>query len=155
MRVVKTGGKWSVEGEGDGWIFKKTFPTKWKAVLALEVFQQGGRVSGYWERARDEAPPPKQPYRAMEEIKKSLAKIEGLGPTCEDIIAYAARAEHGTVTKAHSDEYFRARIHDTWGVKSGGRVHIDLGCAGHHLMLDRRHAKEFIKFIEDRRPPSP
>jgi len=155
MRVVKTGGKWSVEGEGDGWIFKKTFPTKWKAVLALEVFQQGGRVSDYWERARWAAPSPKVPHRALEEIEKSLAKIDRLSPTCDEIIAYGARGEYGTVTKAHSDEYFRARIHDTWGAKSGGRVHIDLGCSGYHLMLDRQHAKEFIKFIEDRRASSP
>ncbi len=47
--------KWKVEGKGEGWVFDKTFPTEWKAELALKVAQEGGRVSDYWEAARKEA----------------------------------------------------------------------------------------------------
>jgi len=47
--------KWKVEGKGESWVFDKTFPTKWKAELALKVFQKGGRFSDYGKAARTEA----------------------------------------------------------------------------------------------------
>jgi len=46
--------KWRVVGQGRGWIFEKIFPRRWKAELALKVYLDGGRVSDYWEAARDE-----------------------------------------------------------------------------------------------------
>lgn len=41
MKLVKKGRKWVVEGDGEGWIFNKRFPTKWKAEIALRVFESG------------------------------------------------------------------------------------------------------------------
>ena len=54
MRVVKSGSKWIVSGQGDGWILKREYPNKWKAALALRVWKEGGRVSDYWAAAREE-----------------------------------------------------------------------------------------------------
>jgi len=42
-----------VKGGSRGWIFGKTFPTRWKAKLAISVFQRGGRASDYWSEARE------------------------------------------------------------------------------------------------------
>jgi hypothetical protein len=59
---------------------------------------------------------------------------------------------HGTVTEANGEEYFQ-RIHDTWcqHSKYGGRVHIDLGCNGYHLMLTRETCADFMDFVMERR----
>ena len=54
MRIEKSGKKWIVRGQDKGWIFRKVFPRKWKAEVALNVFQEGGRVSDYWKAAREE-----------------------------------------------------------------------------------------------------
>jgi len=151
MRIAKVGRKWVIEGEGNGWIFNKTFPTKWKAEVAVEVFQEGGRVSNYWKRAREKAPPKKTPWRAIKKLKKACVEIERLSPTCEEIEEYAENAVYGTVTSARSEDYFGSRLHNTWGVKEGGRVHIDIGCCGHHLMLDKYSAEGFIQFIKNKR----
>jgi len=78
----KKGRKWIVEGKGNGWIFEKTFPAKWKAQIAMKVFKEGGRVSDYWERAREEAPPPREPKRVLKILEKALGEIEQLEPTC-------------------------------------------------------------------------
>ena len=42
MRVEKSGRKWMVSGQGDEWVLKKEYPTKWKAELALRVWKEGG-----------------------------------------------------------------------------------------------------------------
>ena len=55
MNAVKSARKWVVEGDGDGWVLRKTFPAKWKAEIALRVFQEGGRVSDYWKAAQEES----------------------------------------------------------------------------------------------------
>ena len=54
MRVEKSGRKWMVSGQGDEWVLKKEYPTKWKAELALRVWKEGGRVSDFWAAARKE-----------------------------------------------------------------------------------------------------
>jgi hypothetical protein len=51
--AVKLGGSWVVRPKKFGWVFEKSFPTKWKAELALEVWRKGGRVSDYWQAARE------------------------------------------------------------------------------------------------------
>ena len=53
MKVRKVGRKWVVEGDGEGWIYKRSFPTKWKALLAIEVFKSGGKVSDYWKAMKE------------------------------------------------------------------------------------------------------
>ena len=151
MKVEKTGRKWLVKGDGEGWIFRRKFPTKWKANVALKVFNEGGRVSDYWERARQEQPAPRFPRGATKSVEKALEEIRQIGPGCDEIEEFAKNAPHGVVTAARGENYFGPRFHDTWGEKQSGRVHIDIGCCGIHLMLDQRWAKHFIKFIKDKR----
>lgn len=50
--VAKQGHSWRVEGDDDGWLFKRTYPTLWKANLAIEVFKKGGKPSDYFQLAR-------------------------------------------------------------------------------------------------------
>jgi hypothetical protein len=52
-KVVKQANSWLIEPQGNGWVFERTYPTKWKAELALEIWQRGGRVSDYWAAARE------------------------------------------------------------------------------------------------------
>jgi hypothetical protein len=151
MRLTKTGRKWIVEGTGEGWIFHWKFPTKWKAEVAVKVFGEGGRASDYFKKAREEAPPRRFPRRVTEQLKEALEEIETLDPTCEEIEEFAKGGGHGIVTSARSESYFGPRFHDTWGGKQGGRVHIDIGCCGYHLMLDKSVAEGFVKFIKSRR----
>ena len=153
MEVVKQGRKWIVTGEGDGWVFRKTFPTKWKAEVAATVFKAGGRWSDYCRAAREEATrrPAVEPVHAVEIVERALDEIRRLDPTCEEIVAYGQQASYGEVTFSDSKQYFPPRLHDTWGLKRGGRVHIDMGCSGYHLMLDKHGAAGFIEFIKTRR----
>lgn len=44
--------RWAVEGDGEGWIYGRTFRTKWEAKTAMEVFKKGGRVSDYWKEKK-------------------------------------------------------------------------------------------------------
>ena len=67
MKVEKSGKKWVVKGNGEGWVLTKTFPTKWKAELALKGYLEGGRVSDYWEAAREEAG---ERFRRMNDSKE-------------------------------------------------------------------------------------
>ena len=151
MRIVKVGRKWAVEGVGEGWIFNKRFPTKWKATLALEVFKKGGRVSDYWKAAREHLPPKRIPWRAGERVLRIFDEIEALKPTPEEIEEYGKIASYGAATYTDEEGYFPPRLHDTWGLKSGGRVHIDIGSGGVHLMLDKDEARDFIEFIKTER----
>ena len=145
--------KWIIEGKGKGWIFDKTFPTKWKAKIALEVFKKGGKVSDYWKAARKykEKRPKIYPSRVIEKLEEALDKIKELDPTCEEIEEYGKEKVSGVVTYTDSERYYPPHLHDTWRVKSGGRVHIDIGCKGVHLMLDQYYAYDFIEFIKDKR----
>ncbi|MCH8878050.1 MAG: restriction endonuclease [Chloroflexi bacterium] len=52
FRISKSGRSWIVEGDGRGWVYKRTFPTRWKAKLAVDVFKKGGRVSDYFRLAK-------------------------------------------------------------------------------------------------------
>ena len=54
MKIEKSGTKWIVSGQGDGWVLKRHYPTKWKAELALRVWKDGGRASDYFAAARGE-----------------------------------------------------------------------------------------------------
>jgi len=153
MNIEKVGRKWIVKGEGDGWIYKKTFPTKWKAEVAMEVFKDGGRISDYWTKQREvnSKRPNRKPWRVLEKVKKSLKRLEELDPSCEEIKEYAQLAGDDEITDTDSENKFGPRLHDTWCVKRGGRVHIDIGCCGYHLMLNKNNAEAFIRFIEDKR----
>ena len=155
MELVKKGRKWIVEGNGEGWIFNKKFSTKQKAEIALKVFKEEGRVSDYWKKTRGvaEKRPPWVPWRAIKILKRALEEIKSLDPECEEIEEFAKEYEevYGVITTAKDEDYFGPCLHDTWGKKSGGRVHIDIGCCGYHLMLDIRTATDFIKFIRHKR----
>ena len=150
MIIEKSGKKWAIIGEGEGWIFKRTFPTKWKAEIALEVFQDGGRVTDYWNKAREHRR--RVPWRAIEKVKRNFQEIKRLNPTCEEIVEYGMALDpySGAVTYTDDTDYF-LRYHNTWGRKSRGRVHIDIGCEETHLMLDKNYSQDFIKFIESKR----
>lgn len=154
-QLKKTGRKWLVTGPGKGWIFKRIFPTKWKAEVAMEVYLKGGRTSDYFEAAREEAEkrPPRTPHVVIKEIKQALDEISSMEPTCEEIVEYAKsrQSHYGVVTVTDSEHYFSPRLHDTWGEKRGGRVHIDMGCSNYHLMLDKDYSLDFIDFVKRRR----
>jgi len=151
--IEKVGRKWVVKGKGNGWIFNKIFPTKWKAEVALEVFKEGGRVSDYWKKQREVglSHPMRIPRKVLQKVGAALDEIEKLQPTCEEIEEYGESANYGEVTITENERYFPPRLHDTWGIKQGGRVHIDMGCKGVHLMLDQYNAIEFINFIKRKR----
>jgi hypothetical protein len=153
MKLEKVGRKWVIKGNGKGWIYKKRFPTKWKAEVALGVFKEGGRVSDYWSQAKERAKehPQRIPWRVLEKLEKALEEFKYLEPGCDEIVEYAKDAGYGTVTSAKSENYFGPRLHNTWGEKAGGRVHIDIGCCGYHLMLDQISAKGFVEFIKNKR----
>ena len=153
MRVIKAGRKWIIEGNGNGWIFNRTFPRKFKAEIALRVYQEGGSINQYWKESRnyESSRGPRLPRQALEDVKKALERICNLNPTCDEIKEYGINAGHGVVTIAHSEDYYGPRLHNTLGTKLSGRVHIDIGCCGYHLMLDKYAAKAFILFIERRR----
>ena len=134
-------------------IFNKNFPTKWKAAIALEVFKKGGKVSDYWEAAREVAAkrPERIPWKAQERVLSALDEIKKLNPTPEQIEEYGKEWVYGVVTYTEDRGYSPPRLHDTWGLKSGGRVHIDIGSGGVHLMLDKDAAWDFIDFIKNKR----
>ena len=85
----------------------------------------------------------------MAEIEKLHEEILALNYSINDIVDFVGVAGWGAVTRSKKDDYF-ARIHDTWGEKKGGRVHIDMGAEGWHLMLDRGNARKFIEFVKNR-----
>ena len=95
MKLVKKGRKWIVEGDGEGWIFNKRFPTKWKAEIALKVFKKGGRVSDYWKEARRyaESRPSIEPKHVLKKLERSLEEIRSLDPTCDEVVEFAKDAE--------------------------------------------------------------
>lgn len=152
MEIVKVHRKYVIKGDGNSWIFNKTFPTKWKAEMAVEVFKEGGTIKDYWKRKkpRENNPIYRKPIHAYAIVEKALDEILQLNPTCDEIIAFSENYP-GTWTHSNAKGFFRPRLHDTWGIKRGGRVHIDLGCAGHHVMLTKKTADVFIDFIKDKR----
>jgi len=151
MNLVRKGRKWLVEGEGKGWIFGRQFPAKWKALLAIEVYSKGGRVSDYWTATREHPKRDMNAWRVREELQQVLDKIQELNPTSDEIEEYGENVGYGAVTYTRNTGYYPPRLHDTWGLKQEGRVHIDIRSGGTHLMLDRFSAWDFINFIIDRR----
>lgn len=149
MKIEKKGKKWIVKGDGKEWIYNKTFLTKWKAEVAVEVFKEGGRVSDYWNKLKEINRPIGVPYKALKIINDAFEEINKLNPTCEEIEKYGDQAEYGEVTITESNRYFPPEVHNTWGEKAPGRVHIDLGCNSVHLMLDKKHVNKFITFIKN------
>jgi hypothetical protein len=151
MRIVKIRKKWVIEGDGKGWIFNKRFPTKWKATIALDVFKKGGRVSDYWKAAREYPRKERIPWRVLKNLQLALEEIKKLNPTAQEIEEYGKNGVYGVVTYTKDRGYFPPRLHNTWGKKSGGRVHIDIGSGGVHLMLDKSVVWDFIEFTKTRR----
>jgi hypothetical protein len=83
--VLKEGQSWVVRPAGSGWVFDRTFPTKWQATLALQVWLQGGRVSDYWAAARKRktrsaapAPPVSPEQRPGDVVQAVYAHAAGL-----------------------------------------------------------------------------
>ena len=138
-----------------GWVFNRFFPTKWKAEIAKKVFLKGGKPKDYWEKCKaySSGHPQKGPYKAIDLVMKELEEIKGLKPTPEEIEKYAedGGGGYGTVTVTDSTGYFPPKLHNTWGEKSGGRVHIDIGSGGYHLMLDKHGANNFIEYLKENR----
>lgn len=116
------------------------------------MFENGGRVSDYWKVRREQHPSRRLPCRAIAEPNRALEQVNVLNPTGEEIEEYGTgEAEHGEVAYTDNTKYHSPRLHDTWGAKQGGRVHIDIGSGGGHLMLDRYAVWRFIEFIKRRR----
>ena len=81
------------------------------------------------------------------------ATIEKLDPAWEQIEQFAQMLEdenrtYGIVSYNVSNAPLTIRFHDTWGIKRGGRVHIDVVCEDIHLMLDKNSAPDFIEFLK-------
>jgi hypothetical protein len=115
------------------------------------------------------------PGKSVHEIvEEAYNKLVELKPTVEEIAEYAKEAEkeYGVVThsisRRNGNLYF-LRFHDTWGLKQGGRVHIDIGYVNEetkikndnaqyrdiydttHLMLNKDFVQDFINFIIQKR----
>jgi len=106
----------------------------------------------------------KSAHAIVEEAYNELVRLK---PTEKEIEAYADKMEnvYGVVTysKNRGGSGYFIRLHDTWKTKSGGRVHIDVGCVSEkyrvnpdvpdttHLMLDKDYAPDFIDFIKKMR----
>ncbi|MDP2218069.1 MAG: hypothetical protein Q8J68_12375 [Methanolobus sp.] len=60
---------------------------------------------------------------------------------------------HGVVScNSNPNRYYGLpSIHDTYGMKWGGRMHIDMGYPGVHIMLGRHAAPYFINYIKELR----
>jgi len=151
MEIQRKGRKFIIQGDGTGWVFNRTFPTKWKALIALEVFKKGGGVSDYFKAAREQPRRIMDAYKVRARLEEALREIKELNPTSEEIEEFAKDAPYGMVTFTKDEYYFGPRLHDTWGIKQGGQVHIDIGSSGYHLMLDRASAWGFIEFIKNKR----
>jgi hypothetical protein len=104
---------------------------------------------------------PRNSLDAYEELRK-------LEPTTEEIREFADLHEkiHGVVTYSKSrggEVGVFIRFHDTWQMKFGGRIHIDVGyvdpeCVNQkdvtdttHLMLSKEYSVAFIDFIKEKR----
>lgn len=155
MEIRQNGKKWIVIGCDKGWIAERTFPTKWKAVVALDVFKRGGNLKDYWEEARKNRPREVIPRKAIDEIKMLYEKILALKPTPDEIALYGKRNERvrGLVTITPSEGYFPPKIDNTWKKKRGGKVHIDMGSNGYHIMLTRAEGANFLAFVQKIRSP--
>jgi hypothetical protein len=150
MEIERYKRKYHITGDAKGWAMTRFFPTKWKAEIALAVFNAGGTFRDYCVKMNEalDKRPLQVPTKALAEIEKAYEEIRKLNWSEEDIVDFAKIAD--AVTTTRSRDFFGPRIHDTWGAKKGGRVHIDLGAAGIHLMLDRRDARRFIEFLKER-----
>jgi len=152
MHVVRYGRKYRIEGVTEGWVTTRSFPTKWKAEIALEVFKAGGTFRNYCVKMNEalrERPVPGA-NKALAEIQEAYEELRKLNWSKEDVVDFVKIADYGAATTCKGKDFFGPDIHDTWGVKKGGRVHIDLGAAGIHLMLDRQNARRFIEFLKER-----
>ena len=157
LRIEKIGRKWKVIGSTDEWIFRRVFNRKWKAKIAVEVYKSGGKWKEYCERINQEPSHRSPPSHALDIMQKASEEITKLSPTCEEITAYGEylyenKTDYGVLTTTTGNDYFQ-RLHDTWyeHSKYGGRVHIDLGCNGYHLMLTKNTYMDFIDFIKKKR----
>ncbi len=54
LQIIRRGNGFVPEGSGEGWLYERSYPTFWKAQIAVEVFFEGGKVSEYFRRARVE-----------------------------------------------------------------------------------------------------
>lgn len=107
---------------------------------------------------------------AHEIVEEAYDKLVELKPTREEIQEFADKMRdiYGVVT--YSKDYRKGsgkhdflEYHDTWQLKFGGRVHIDVGYVDEkyidkwnvpdttHLMLDKNFASDFVSFIIQRR----
>ena len=100
-------------------------------------------------------------------VAEAYEELTKLKPTEKEIEAYADKMEsvYGVVTcsKSRGGSGYFIDLHDTWKVKFGGRVHIDVGYVDEkyrdepnvpdtiHLMLDKYHAQDFIDFVKKMR----
>ena len=157
MEIEKVRNKWKVIGSDDEWIFKKIFNRKWKAKIAVEVYKSGGKWKDYCIKINQHPSHRLQPLHAIEIMSRANEEIIKLSPTWEEISDYAEylfenNKNYGVVTLTNGEDFFQ-RLHDTWyeHSKYGGRVRIDLGCNGYHLMLTKNTYVDFIDFIKNKR----
>lgn len=157
FEIKKAGRKWKVGEYRDEWLFRKVFNRKWKAEIAVDVYKTGGGWKDYCARISNEPSHRLEPAHALKLIKKINGEIAKLSPTCKEMTSYAeylykTGSDYGVVTITNGDDYFQ-RVHDTWyaNLKKDGRVNIDLGCNGYHLMLTRKTGYGFISFVRSGR----
>lgn len=86
-----------------------------------------------------------------EQVQKTYQEILAIEPTHEEIQSFAKEHEqsYGVVAYTHNEETpLSFRLHDTWKLKRGGRLHIDVVSGEFHLMLDKTHASMFLDFVK-------
>lgn len=95
-------------------------------------------------------------------LKAYVSEIIKLSPNDEELYQFVRHLEkHNSVKDVVSwsnKEYMGSkwpRVHDTTGVKPGGKLHIDYGFSVEgfscYLRLDEHVASEFIEFIKESR----
>ena len=85
-----------------------------------------------------------------DKLKEIYEELLLLNPTYKEITEYSEGADYGELTFCkRNDNPLVIRLHDTWGIKRGGRLHIDIISGEFHLMLDKNQAPIFLNFIKE------
>lgn len=93
----------------------------------MEVFGKGGGVSDYWAAKKEHPKREMNAWRVRRQLQQALEEIHELGSTFEEIEEYGEEAGYGAVIYTRNAGYYPPHLHDTWGLKVGGRVH---SCTG-------------------------
>lgn len=120
FKCTRSRGKWIVTGGDAGWIFTRKFPTKWKAELALKIWQRQGRVSDYFKamRAEKEIRADTREERARTAVKDAVVRFgnDTLRTLSPDTLITVRRQPAGTTqVTVRLDDLDDFHLRDTSG----------------------------------------